>query len=235
MITRNFCRKAALLFALTPLLAAVSCSRVPQATSYGFSTQHKMQSVNHWNILARDTADQLVREFPAILPVAPSCIYITPDDSTFGKAFNKLLKTNLFRNLKNGPIEIQDWSDEPPVDSGCIQIDFSAQVIKHRTERSGQTFPPGKYTFLTSAVMVMRDFAWYEALVGAGIIADIIDVTANSITHNEILITTKVTSAKRLLSMRSDMYYINDLDTWHYEKPKQLSAKQFQAVGGAKE
>jgi len=231
MTVKAIHRKIVLFLPLVLLCTTTSCSRVPQATSYPFSTQHKMQSVDHWNILAEDTANQLNQNLITKMPDNVSCVYVKPVDSTFGKAFGNLLKSNLLE-ISSAPTERQTplYTIADNTDTGCIQVDFSTQVIKHREDRIGRLFP-GTLTFLTSTIAVMRDFEWYAMLMGAGIVGDIVGGTANSTPHNEVLITTKITSNNSLLSMRTDMYYINDLDTWHYEKQKPMSARQFNMVG----
>lgn len=230
------------------LLTVNSCSQAPYPVSYGFSQQQKMQSVNHWEILAQDTAAQLHRKLNSTLPLKPnSCVSFQPDDSLFGIAFTKLLKADLLQRIdketNDNPLESAGPNVPAKLDvcshyiltdtpeAGCLQVKLSAQVIKHRADRQGR-FYPGTFTFLSSAVAVMRDFAWYEALVGAGLVADIVSGTSNTLPHNEILITTQISNANRLLSLQTDMYYINDQDTWHYEQQKPIQGRNFQVVGG---
>ncbi len=223
--------KPLLLFSLIVLLTASSCARQPRTTSYPFSSQHKMQALNHWNILAKDTAEQLHGDLQSKNAMEyGSCIHIQQENTDFSQAFSKLLKSHLHHLLANDIIIIQDNLTGTSRDGDCLQITFSTQVVKHRTERRAQSYP-GTYTFLTAAISVMRDFAWQEVLLGAGILADLYDLTDNNITHNEILITTEVTAATRLVSMRTDMYYINDMDTGHYEQVEPLSSRQFPLAG----
>lgn len=229
-------RKAIWAGTLFLLLTVNSCSQVPYPASHTFSSQETMQSVNHWDILAHDTAAQLHQRLTATLPSRPnSCVSIQPDDSLFGLAFTKLLKANLLQLVNNdadGNLNAHaGYALADAVEESCTQVKVSAQVIKHRTERQKRIYP-GTFTFLTSAVAVMRDFEWYEALVGAGLVADLLGGTMNSLPHNEVLITTKITKANRLLSLQTDMYYINDQDTWHYEAQKPLQGRQFPVVGG---
>ncbi len=233
-------RKAILFLVLFQLLITSSCSRVPQATSYSFSTQHKMQSVDHWNILARDTAEQLNKSLSTKLPTEFACVYIEPSDSTFGAAFTNLLNSNLLQILgertdpetkANTALSQVSYTIADKPDINCSTVNFTTQIIKHRADRQGRLYP-GTFTFLTSAVAVMRNFQWYEMLVGAGVVADLMGGTMNTIPHNEVLITTKIASENRILSMQTDMYYINDRDTWHYEKEQPLTVKAFEVVGG---
>jgi hypothetical protein len=38
--------------------------------------------------------------------------------------------------------------------------------------------------------------------------------------HYEVIITTKILQQERLLSQQADIFYVNDGDWWHYERPK---------------
>jgi hypothetical protein len=185
-----------------------------------------MQSVDHWNILAEDTAGQLLQTLADKEDVGEdSCMYVVPVSTTFGLAFTNLLKSNLL-NLSN----TSNYRITDEYEIGCTQVDFSTQVIKHRTDKYGRLYP-GTFTLLTGAIAVMRNFTWYESLVGAGVIADLVGGSFNTIPHNEILITTKIIDHNTLISMRTDMYYINDQDSWHYKEPQSLPVTQMTITG----
>ncbi len=225
-----------LLFLFVIIIA--SCARVPQPTSYPFSTQKKMQSVQHWDILAADVADRITETVKRKLTTFDNtCLYVQSEQTVFGEAFTKLLNGHLLKNtdesIDNGS-ELYFVSMEPKSNlvpnSNCLTIESSAQVVKHRADRTGRIYP-GTWTALAGTITVMHDVSSvYQALLVGGLLLDVAGGTANLMSHNELLITTKITRDGELLSLSTDMYYINDRDDWHYRKGQALPTRKFATV-----
>jgi len=219
-----------LLVILLVLLPA-GCARVPQPASYPFSRQKKMQSVYHWDVLAQDIAGQVMAVVEAkLVDSEKTCIVVNPDSTVFGQAFAQLLNAHLLKDLDGLPVSEQGFFSLSAIPNpACIQVQYEAQVIKHRTDRSARVYP-GTWTVLTGAIAVMHDFAWYEALLGTGVLADLTGGIQEAMSHNEVLITTKIVRKNMLVSLWTNMYYINDRDDWHYREEEKLPLKQFNLV-----
>ena len=195
----------------------ISCGRIPEPVGYSYSEQKKMQAGHHWNVLAADIANQINNELilndyldiPVFVretcgnenqPCKPS------ETTVFEESFRDLLITNL---VTLGVPTSPDGS------SDSIVINYKAQTVYHQRNR-WRTVKPGLLTALTAGIVVLRNApSELIALVIAGTI-DFANASLVTASNFEVIITTSVIADDHYLFRNSNIYYINDQDSWHY-------------------
>jgi hypothetical protein len=190
-----------------------------------------MQAAHHWDVLAKDVAKEvkvklaLQEKDPAL---SGKRIYVEPHKtSLFGEVFDTLLTTQLFKqNIKLAESE-----------SDSLKLKYKIQVVKHRAERFTSPVYPGETLLLTAlgsgVYKAIVDNNWtLGAFATAGAVEAINDIEFEwGIPHYEIVITTQLTKPKGTIIYReSNIYYINDADSWHYSEEKEMSTKNYSCV-----
>jgi len=203
------------------------CSRIPQPVTYDFSEQQKMQAAHHWDVLANDVASQihqvLLNQDSLYVPVyvRATCgsenTPCAPGETTqFNEGFRDLLVTRLVN------FNVPTCANE---DLNAIVVNYKVQVVYHRDSRRAAR-PPGILTGLTAAVSVLRDAPGELQAIAAAAFLDVVNSATDDAEHYEIIITTSMISGNKYLFRTSDIYYINDLDFWHYQKSAGAKAIQ---------
>jgi hypothetical protein len=207
-----------LLLAILTLSLICSCSRIPEPAGFEYSSQSKMQAAHHWDVLALDIADQINKELIKD-DLLNTAVYVkktcgeddTPckpnETSQFDEGFHDLLVTQLVRY--GVPTSIEPEHE-------AITINYKVQMVYHNAKRI-RALTPGLLTILTAAVEVLRNAPSEIVTVAT---AGAIDIASASFVNNgnyEIIITTSMVSMKKYLFRTSSIYYINDVDFWHYQ------------------
>lgn len=179
-----------------------------------------MQAGQHWDILAADIANQINNELiindylDTPVFVRETCgnenMPCKPSESTvFEESFRDLLITNLV--TLGVPTTPNDGSDS-------IVINYKAQTVYH-PKNKWPAIKPGTITALTAGIVVLRDApSELIALAIAGAI-DFLYASQVNKRNFEVIITTSVVVDNHYLFRNSNIYYINDQDSWHYLKP----------------
>ncbi len=199
------------------LCLLAGCVRIPQPKSFPYSDQQKMQAAHHWNVLANDVANrinnELIRQHYLSTPV-----YVRyssrPDSRTssetspFDEAFNDLLTTQLV-NFGVCTLVAQE--------EAALVVDYKVQVVYHQSSRY-QWPQPGVITALTAGILVLRDAPTELLALAAAAAADTLNATTVINGHYEIVITTSIADNNKYVMRTSDIYYINDADSWQYRQ-----------------
>ncbi len=212
------------------ILGTNGCTRIPQPVTYDYSEQQKMQAAHHWDVLANDVANQINNTLhqnnyaSAPIFVRTTCgtenTPCEPGETTqFNEGFRDLLITQLVR------FGVPTSADEDPK---SIIVNYKVQVVYHRDKRTAAR-PPGILTALTTAVSVLRWSSFDVQAVAAAGFLDVASSATNDAGQYEIIITTSMISGNKYLFRSSDIYYINDLDFWHYQNTTQ--SKEIQITG----
>lgn len=199
-------------------LLVSGCTRIPQPTGYAFSEQQKMQAAYHWNILANDVADQINRTLveqgylDASVYVQQSCrppANCEPGETfPFDEGFSDLLTTQLV----NFGVPTR-----PEKDAGSLVVQYKIQLLYHQKNRY-QWPAPGVLTALTAGIMVFRDAPVELAAIAGAAAVDALWTTSVLNGHYEVIVTTSIVDDNLYVMRKSDIYYINDVDFWHYRK-----------------
>ncbi|MDX9841635.1 MAG: hypothetical protein RBS95_09270 [Desulfobulbus sp.] len=215
---------------VTVLCLASGCVRMPQPQGFPYSNQPKMQAAHHWNVLANDVANRINNELirrnylDSALHVRHSCT--KPDGcgpgsaSPFDEGFNDLLTTQLVHF---------GIDTRAAADGASLIVDYKVQVVHHRAGRS-QWPQPGVLTALATGVTVLRDAPWELITIASAAAVDTLRATSALNEHDEVIITTSIMDGDRYLLRTSDIYYINDADSWQYRQP--APAAEIRLTGG---
>ena len=166
-----------------------SCTMAPRLTNHTYSTQQKMESVAHWEWLAK-----YVVEFQ-VLPSLPSNpefsrVYVDNSDTTdFGKAFYAYLVTEL---MNHGVVE----SRTP---ENAITVKWGTQLVRNTKE----AWWPGIFAGTVETVGFI--------VAGASAMCPPNDY--------ELIVTTQVNIDYMMLSRMSHNFYINDSAKWSFYVP----------------
>jgi len=201
---------------LVALLATGCATEVPIPKTYPLSSQHKLKSAHHWDVIAKDAAQQvasgLVKHNLATTPVVVST---QQTDAPFQKGFRNFLITHLVD--LNQPV-VQKDAD--------VEVQFETQIVRHASER--QASIPGELTVLTAGVIVVRQAVlnWGENSIKAGALglaglADWGKGHATGVTKTEVIVTTSLMRKGQYLMRKTDVYYLEDEDGALFEQMKQ--------------
>jgi len=216
------------LFLILLIFVMYGCAQVPTSITFPYSPQQKMQAAHHWGVLAEDVATQVSETLKANNLVTQS-VFMQPycgapsercsahNETPFGEGFTDLILTKLV----NSGVKVS--TDEKT----ALTVTSKVQVVYHRANRD---IPKtGAVAALTAAVFVLREaFTYWDtpakiaAVAGTALAASVADDTTNGffmgrLPHHEIIISTSILKDKSYLMRKSDIYYINDADFWHYK------------------
>lgn len=177
-----------------------------------------MQAAHHWDVLANDVANQinneLIRKGYIETPVHVRYSCGLPDNCgpgetfPFDEGFNDLLTTQLV----NFGVPTMPAKEEAGLD-----VEYKVQVLYHDATRV-QYLRPGVLTALTAGIMVFRNAPTEIIAVAAAAAVDTALAMSQVNGHYEVIITTSIVDDNRYVVRKSDIYYINDKDFWHYQQ-----------------
>lgn len=206
-------RGAALLIVLS---LAVGCqSQIPSVEHFDRSSQRKMQSAQHWDVLAQETAklvsDTIIEKSEARnIPIFVK----RPTDSAFSLGFYDLLKSRLVE--KELPLSVTQ--------EDALILEYRVMLVRNSDRY--QRPPPGMLTALPLGVLAVHTafasaapWALWAAAAGVGLAADVGVGMIGDESNREVIITTALTYNNRYLMHTSSTYYINDPDWRQFAVP----------------
>lgn len=215
-----------------------SCSQAPRAVNHEFLYQKNLKAAQHWQILAKDFAEQTAEALQQVPLSAntPGFGHITEEDlndtansgslgkpyifiqtndrSSFGKAFrNELITefTNLGYNIS------YDSKD-------AIAVRWGVQKIHHKADRNASSVPLAKSAVATLGYGVYKVIDTGSTLGGIITGFAFLDVLEHfnpslfgqNVPHDEIILTVSVSKDGLLFARQSGTYYISGEDKRHY-------------------
>jgi hypothetical protein len=198
------------------LLATGCASEVPVPTTFSLTSQHKLKSAHHWDVIAKDAAQQVASSLVKNnLSSTPVTVSSQQPHAPFQAGFRNFLITHLV-DLK-----------QPVAQKGAdIEVQFETQIVRHASARQSST--PGELTVLTAGILVVRQAAqnWggNAQIAGALSLAGLADWGkgyATSLPNTEVIVTTSVTLKGQFLMHKTDVYYLEDVDGSLFEQMKQ--------------
>lgn len=189
----------------------VGCAPVPEPSGYGHTTQHTMQSVQHWQVLADDVADQIKRHVDNPEEEEAKYFYVNRGESktSFARGFHDLLVSSM---VKQGLLVTEQEFE------GVTKVGYDVQVVSHKANRGRGRARTGLGKMLRDGIVVFRDVVTLGA------------VSSEKVPHTEVLITVSIVDKNTFLLHRTDSYYINDPDFAHYGE-KGFERKKMAVVG----
>jgi len=190
------------------------CSSVPRPTGYPFSTEKKMQSPHHWDMLAKNVVKVFFPSPECGVPRPPTeSVYVNDSDkSPFGRAF----RTFLMSELENRAIRLSSNEDN------STNISWAVQLVEYESNRRYTTYL-GPFTsawaisWASFGIAQASDVA--AAVVGSGLASLWLDVNSLPIPYvsrREVIITAYLARSGRIEERLTKIFYINDADHWQY-------------------
>lgn len=190
-------------------LTACASSPIPVAQNFELTSQYKVRSAGHWDLLARDVATQTLETLQRSGEGAGRPLYVTLPEraSTFDRTFRDLLITKLVRSGRT-------VTTEP---GQSLEVSYQAQVVRHNSQRPHHI--PGQMTMITAGLYAIyglhhehRDVKAAGGL-GLAMLADYLaSENSGGPTHTEMILTTTVASGGRYLARKTDVYYVEEPD-----------------------
>ena len=206
----------AVLCCATLLAAGCSTSPIPLSENFELTSQQKVRSAGHWELVARDVIAQTSAFIDAQGIARDAAFFIEEADedaSSFEKAFREFLITEMVQSGKT-------VSTQP---GAAVKVSYDTQIIHHNSARPH--FVPGLYTMIATGVAAaygvstMHVDAQIAAAIGAaGGLDYVASINSGGPTHTELILTTTLSSGQMYLARKTDVYYLEDADTNLFQK-----------------
>lgn len=119
--------KPAALCCAVATFAGCAATPAPLVEHFPITSQKKVRSAGHWNLLTRDVADQTVASLQKAGATQQTTLHVSPakNASEFERALHDFLVTELVQ---------RGWR-VLPTDNAMLTLDYHSQVVKHKSER----------------------------------------------------------------------------------------------------
>lgn len=196
----------------TACLALTACGSapIPVANNFEYTSQHKVRSAGHWDLVANDVVAQTLDTLgkTGIERQTPVHVRLPHHSSEFDRGFREFIITKL---VQNGVTVLQSPTGAE------LQLTYATQVVIHQSARPH--FIPGQFTMLAGGLMAAYGLraehldAKLAATLGLAGAADFANsINSGGPTHTEVILTTSVSRADQYLSRKTDVYYLEDVD-----------------------
>jgi hypothetical protein len=204
--------------AILALVAMAGCAQspIPLAGNFDLTEQKKVRSAGHWQIVARDAAQQTLKMLDNAGVASNARVTVPSMDkaTTFEKTFYEMLVTELVNAGRRVTLTEQN----------PLQVTYKVQLVVHNSPRPH--FIPGVYTALTSGVYAAYGLsaAHVDAklLGGLGLAAaadHASSVYSGGPTATELVLTTSAATPDQILSRKTDVYYLENVDASLFKQP----------------
>lgn len=223
--------KPSALLCAVAALAGCAMSPIPVAENFPLTTQKKVRSAGHWQLLSRDVIEQTLASLEAAGATPQTTLHVAlpAQASDFDRAFHEFLVTEL----------VQRGRRVLPNEGAVLTISYQTQVVKHKSERPH--FIPGRFTMITAGLYALHGLNRHsnDALAAGGLGLAAAADYASSVytggpTHTELVLTTTVLGTGRYMSRKTDVYYVEESDTSLfsalYKDPSVIGVKNIKVV-----
>ena len=208
-------------------LAGCGSAPIPLAKNFELTSQYKVRSAGHWELLSRDVVAQTraTLEKSGYAPDTPLHVAAPAQASAFDLGFRDFLITGL----------VQGGAAVQQSPGAVLEVSYNTQVVRHNSDRPH--FIPGQFTLLAAGVMAA--YGLRHEHVDAKLLATLGLTTAldyaNSIhsggpTNTELILTTTVTRAGQYVARKTDVYYLENADTPLFLRPAHYRAVNMKVV-----
>jgi len=215
--------------AAAALTALVGCETapIPVAKNFEYTSQYKVRSAGHWDLVARDVAFQTraMLESAGIGDATPLHVVAPSNPSAFDLGFRDFLITQL---VHDGAVVRTD-------PAAALAVSYGTQVVRHNSDRPH--FIPGAFTMLAgglaAAYGLRLEHIDTKIVAGLGLAVGM-DYAAsiNSVgpTNTELILTTTVTRDGQYVARKTDVYYLENVDTPLFMRPSYYRAVNMKVV-----
>jgi len=195
---------------LLATLAGCANSPIPLAQNFELTSQYKVRSAGHWDLVSKDVVSQTAATLDkAGAANTPVYVSLPAKPSAFDQGFREFLITKMVQGGK------QVLTTNNPQ---ALQVSYQTQVVRHNSPRPH--FIPGGFTMLAGGLMVAYglrlehvDAKLLGALGGAAALDYASSVNSGGPTATELILTTTVTRGGQYVARKTDVYYLETADT----------------------
>lgn len=209
------------------MLAGCANAPIPLAQNFELTSQHKVRSAGHWELLSHDVVAQTrgMLEKAGYAPSTPMYVAAPAPSSAFELGFRDFLITGL----------VQGGATVQQNPGAVLEVSYNTQVVRHNSHRPH--FIPGQYTLLAAGVMAAYglrhqhvDTQLLAALGLTGALDYANSINSGGPTNTELILTTTVTRGGQYVARKTDVYYLENADTPLFVLPTHYRAVNMKVV-----
>jgi len=215
--------------AAAALTALVGCETapIPVAKNFEYTSQYKVRSAGHWDLVARDVAFQTraMLESAGIGDATPLHVVAPSNPSAFDLGFRDFLITQL---VHDGAVVRTD-------PAAALAVSYGTQVVRHNSDRPH--FIPGAFTMLAGGLAAAYGLRLEpidtKIVAGLGLAVGMdyaASINSGGPTNTELILTTTVTRDGQYVARKTDMYYLENVDTPLFMRPSYYRAVNMKVV-----
>ena len=208
-------------------LSGCGSAPIPLAQNFELTSQYKVRSAGHWELLSRDVVAQtrVTLEKAGYAPSTPLHVAAPPQSSAFDLGFRDFLITEL----------VQGGATVQQNPGAVLEVTYNTQVVRHNSARPH--FIPGQFTMLAAGVMAAYGLRHQHldtqllatlGLTGAADYAN--SINSGGPTNTELILTTTVSRAGQYVARKTDVYYLENADTPLFVRPAHYRAVNMKVV-----
>jgi len=215
--------------AAAALTALVGCETapIPVAKNFEYTSQYKVRSAGHWDLVARDVAFQTraMLESAGIGDATPLHVVAPSNPSAFDLGFRDFLITQL---VHDGAVVRTD-------PAAALAVSYGTQGVRHNSDRPH--FIPGAFTMLAgglaAAYGLRLEHIDTKIVAGLGLAVGMdyaASINSGGPTNTELILTTTVTRDGQYVARKTDVYYLENVDTPLFMRPSYYRAVNMKGV-----
>ena len=201
------------------ILLAAGCSPLPQATNLSKMPQGKLQSAQHWGVIARHVSERIIDK----ANISTRTLYLDEKqlDTQFSRVFSKQLVSEL--------VSHQVSLELAPARSS-LQLMIEVDAVKHPDDRDGTYFPLSAAFANAWLISSLKS----NAVLGFAPTVVAVDVYNNrpARTNSEVVVTTKLMDGQKVHFSETNVYYITDLSMSQFKKRRTTRLTNQEATDG---
>lgn len=194
---------------LLATLAGCANSPIPLAQNFELTSQHKVRSAGHWDLVSKDVVAQTATTLDKVgAGATPVYVLLPARASAFDRGFREFLITQMVQSGK------QVLTAPSPQ---ALEVSYQTQVVRHNSPRPH--FIPGGFTMLAGGLMAAYglrnehlDMQLVAALAGTGALDYANSINSGGPTATELILTTTVTRGGQYVARKTDVYYLENAD-----------------------
>lgn len=204
--------------AAAAVMALVGCETapIPVAKNFEYTSEYKVRSAGHWELVARDVASQTraMLESAGVADNTPLHVVAPANPSAFDLGFRDFLITQL---VHDGAVVRTD-------PASALAVSYSTQVVRHNSDRPH--FIPGMFTMLAGGVAaaygLRLEYIDTKIMAGLGLAVGMdyaSSINSGGPTNTELILTTTVTRDGQYVARKTDVYYLENVDAPLFMRP----------------
>lgn len=198
------------------VLAGCGSAPIPLSKNFELTSQYKVRSAGHWELLSRDVVAQTraTLEKAGYAPNTPLHVAAPAQPSAFDLGFRDFLITEF----------VQEGASVQQGPGATLEVSYNTQVVRHNSDRPH--FIPGQFTMIAAGLMAAYGLrhehldAQLAGALGLAVAADYgASVNSGGPTNTEMILTTTVARGGQYVARKTDVYYLENADTPLFVRP----------------